>query len=381
MNKIRLVLNAVVFCLVISVLAVIFVVTPEEKMSLSERRLLMSFEDVKNPKDEETHPFDVVDSYMLDQFPFRDSFRSMKAFLYLDILKKNDNNGIYQQDGTVIKIEDTLDENQIEYASELINNVVKKYFPDDKIYYSIVPDKHYYASKENGYPAMDYEKLFSILSENLSDIEYIDITDKLTLSDYYKTDSHWSQEKILDVAEHILSVINPETDITPEDGWKTNTLSPFYGVYYGQSALSLSPDEIKYLSSKMTDEMVMTVIDDKGKPNKYPVYVTDMFSNNDPYDVFAAGAQHVVIIENPNADNDKELVVFRDSFGSSIAPLLACGYKKTTFIDLRYIIPDWIKNIAKFGDDVDVLFLYSTGLVNGGRILNDFSPAVKNTLK
>ena len=381
MNKLRIYLNLVTFCLVICVLAVMFVVTPEQKISLSERRLLMTFEEVKNPEEEGTHPFDVIDSYMLDQFPLRDSFRSMKAFLQLELLGKNDNNGIYQHEGTVVKIEDTLDENQINYTAELMQNVVKKYFADDRIFYSIIPDKHYFASKENGYPALDYQKLFDMMKQNLGGFEYVDIASLLTLSDYYKTDSHWSQEKIYDVAVKLVEAMNNDARMPDEKDFKVNTLTPFYGVYYGQSALSLAPDEIKYLSNKTTDEMIMTVIDDKGKPNIYPVYVTEMFNNNDPYDLFAAGAQHIVIIEKPNADNDKELVVFRDSFGSSIAPLLSLGYKKVTFIDLRYIIPDWIKNIANFGDDVDVLFLYSTGLVNGGRILNDFTPMTKNTLK
>ena len=385
MNKVRILLNALVFCLVISVLSVMFVISPDQKLSISERRLLKTFEDVKNPKADASgntpHPFDEIEGYMLDQFPFRDSFRSMKAFLQLDVLKKNDNNGIYQQDGTVIKIEDSLDEKQIEYTAELMKNIVKKYFSDDRVFYSVIPDKHYYASATNGYPAMNYDRLFEILSNELTSMQYIDITDNLTLSDYYKTDSHWSQEKIADVAEELISVLNPDTKKISDYDFETEVLSPFYGVYYGQSALSLSPDDIKYLRNKYTDEMVMTVIDDKGKPKEYPVYIKEMFSNNDPYDFFAAGAQHIIVIDNPNADNEKELVVFRDSFGSSIAPLLSLGYKKVTFIDLRYIVPDWIKNIANFGDDVDVLFLYSTGLVNGGRILNDFTPMTKNTLK
>ncbi|MBR5507401.1 MAG: hypothetical protein IKV88_05075, partial [Clostridia bacterium] len=204
------------------------------------------------------------------------------------------------------------------------------------------------------------------------DMQYIDITDKLSLSDFYKTDSHWSQDKILGVAEHLVSTMNPKANAGFDTDWKINTLSPFYGVYYGQSALNLSPDEINYLSNEITDSMVMTVIDEMGKRNEYPVYVTDMFKNNDPYDVFAAGAQHLVVIENPNAKSDKELVVFRDSFGSSIAPLVAMGYKKVTLVDLRYIVPDYIKQISGFGDEADVLFLYSTGLINGGRILKDF---------
>lgn len=373
MKKIRLISNAVVFCLVILTLSLMLFLSPEKTISKSERRPLVTMQSLK---ENDTHIFDEIEGYFLDQFPLRDSFRSIKAFAFMDVLKKNDNNDIYVQDGTVIKIEEKLDEAQVQYTVDLVNKVVDKYFSDDKVYYSIVPDKHYYASKGNGYPAMDYDKLFTLVHDGLFGMEYIDITDKLSLSDYYKTDSHWSQDKILGVADKLVSSMNPSAHVFDTE-WKTNTLSPFYGVYYGQSALSLSPDEIKYLSNDVTDNMVMTVIDDMGKRHEYPVYVTDMFKNNDPYDMFAAGAQHLVIIENPNAKNDKELVVFRDSFGSSIAPLLAMGYKKVTFVDLRYIVPDFIKQISGFGDDVDVLFLYSTGIINGGRALKDFAGSTR----
>jgi len=371
MKKARLILNAVVFCLVIAFFSGAFLILPDKEMSKAERRPLKQFDEVT---DGDKHPFEEIEDYLLDQFPMRDTFRGLKTFLFVDVLKKNENNNLYKHEGSVVEIQDKLDETQVEYAADLINKVIDKYFSDDDIFYSIVPDKHFYASKENGYPAMDYEKMFSIMAQKLEDAEYIDITDKLEISDYYKTDSHWSQDKILDVADKLVSSMNGGgTTIIPDgEEFKVNTLSPFYGVYCGQWAMPLKPDEIKYLSSDKTDALKMTVIDDMGKKHEYPVYVTEMFKNNDPYDLFAAGAQHLVIIENPNAENDKELVVFRDSFGSSIAPLLSLGYSKVTFVDLRYIIPDFIKQISGFGDDPDVLFLYSTGLLNGGRILKDF---------
>ena len=41
--------------------------------------------------------------------------------------------------------------------------------------------------------------------------------------------------------------------------------------------------------------------------------------------------------EKIKADTEKELVIFRDSFGSSISPLLINYYSKITIIDNRYI--------------------------------------------
>lgn len=59
----------------------------------------------------------------------------------------------------------------------------------------------------------------------------------------------------------------------------------------------------------------------------------------------------------------KELLLFRDSFGSSIAPLLLENYSKITLIDLRYLSKDILENYIEF-ENQDVLFLYSTLVLN-----------------
>ena len=68
-------------------------------------------------------------------------------------------------------------------------------------------------------------------------------------------------------------------------------------------------------------------------------------------------------MKNPHARTDKKLVLFRDSFGSSIAPLLAGGYAQITLVDIRYIHPEQLGQFVDF-ENCDVLFLYSTLVLN-----------------
>jgi hypothetical protein len=77
----------------------------------------------------------------------------------------------------------------------------------------------------------------------------------------------------------------------------------------------------------------------------------------------------LITIENPEAASDKELILFRDSFGSSIAPLLLGGYSKITMVDLRYISTDLLDNYIDFTKGQDVLFLYSTQILNNSFML------------
>ena len=67
-------------------------------------------------------------------------------------------------------------------------------------------------------------------------------------------------------------------------------------------------------------------------------------------------------------NTNKELVVFRDSYGSSLAPLFIEGYKRITLIDIRYMHPNMIENFVKFNNQ-DVLFIYSTSVLNNSETL------------
>ena len=98
------------------------------------------------------------------------------------------------------------------------------------------------------------------------------------------------------------------------------------------------------------------------------VYALSKLSGNDPYDVYLSGAQALLKIENPNAKTDKELILFRDSFGSSLAPLLLQTYKTVTLVDIRYVSSQLLGQFLTF-ENQDVLFAYSTLILNSSTTL------------
>ena len=59
--------------------------------------------------------------------------------------------------------------------------------------------------------------------------------------------------------------------------------------------------------------------------------------SSDRYDIFLSGPESLVEIINPNNKNGKTLFIFRDSFGSSISPLLISGYERIVLVDTRYM--------------------------------------------
>ena len=140
---------------------------------------------------------------------------------------------------------------------------------------------------------------------------------------------------------------------------------PFYGVYYGQSALNMEPDKIVYLTNDTIENSKVYYYEDT---NNNKVYTTDKLKNLDKYDIYLGGASSFIEITNPNNKTGRELVLFRDSFGSSLTPLLIEAYSKITLIDVRYINSDTYLNMIDFKEQ-DVLFLYSTLIVNNSSTL------------
>ncbi|MDR1560513.1 MAG: hypothetical protein LBS84_12645 [Clostridiales bacterium] len=70
------------------------------------------------------------------------------------------------------------------------------------------------------------------------------------------------------------------------------------------------------------------------------------------------------MLTNPESKSERGLYLFRDSFSSSLAPLLAESYHKITLIDLRYMNFTSIPDFISFDRESDVLFLYSSLVLN-----------------
>ncbi len=337
---------------------------PADEFSTSERRKLSQFPQLSFNTILSGDFMSNFENYILDQFPLRDKFRTLKAMVALNIFNQSANNDIYVVDGFASKIEYPLKEASVERAGDRFRYVYEKYLKDadTKNYLSIIPDKNYFLAEGNGYLSIDYDKMFSLLKENTEFLTYIDITKDLELSDFYKTDTHWREENIVSVAEKIGNEMG--ADVKAEYDVKTLE-NDFYGVYYGQSALPLEAEKIKYLTNEVLENCKVY---DYQNNKEIPVYDMEKAEGKDPYEMFLGGQLSLVTIENPDAKADKELIIFRDSFGSSIAPLLIEGYKKITLIDIRYMHPNLLENYIEFNSQ-DVLFLYSTSVLNNSETI------------
>ncbi len=334
---------------------------PSKDISESERRPLDQMPEISLEKIWNGIFMGEFEDYTLDQFPLRDTFRQLKSLFHYYVMNYSDNNDIYVADGYAAKLEYPLNRDSLDYALGKFQFVYDTYLKDtgSRILMSVIPDKGYYLAEENGYLAMDYEEMFSGFREGMPWATYVDLTDSLDRESYYFTDTHWRQEHLLGTAETLCAALG----VTPfdRDGFTETALErPFYGVYYGQAALPMEPESLYILENALLSQC--RVFDyETGKYSD--VYNLDMLTSRDLYDVFLSGAKSLLTIENPNAATDRELIVFRDSFGSSIVPLLVRDYAKVTLVDIRYLSSQLLGRYLEFNGQ-DVLFLYSSLVLN-----------------
>lgn len=305
------------------------------------------------------------EEYTLDQFPLRETFRTVKALVHRYGLRQKDNNGIYIEGGYAAQLEYPLNEASVDRALKQLDRIYKTNLQGKgcTVFAAVVPDKGYYLAEANGYPTMDYSRLFSMVREGMPWATHVELTDCLSAEDYYRTDTHWRQERLLPVAQRLASVMGI-TAPREEDFTAETVDQPFYGVYYGQAALPLEPDSLQLLNNSQLDRCRVY---NHEKETYTKVYDLKRLAGQDLYEVYLSGPQSLLTIENPSAVTDRELIVFRDSFGSSLVPLLIRDYAKVTLVDIRYINVAFLDRYIDF-QGRDVLFLYSTLVLNSNAI-------------
>lgn len=353
--KDRITCFALALCLLCGSLLCLFREKPD--FSESERRVLAKFPETTAQSFFSGDFADGFEEYATDTFPFREYLRSVKAHVSRAVFNLSDNNGIFKENAHITKLDYPLNMPMLDHAAERFDFINRTYLEgkNTRVFLSIIPDKNYFLDVLK----LDYEKLCSYMREKMPYASYIDIFPKLELEHYYLTDSHWRQNRIYPVAETIANALGADISATYSESFLPD---PFYGVYAGQSALKVMPDSIIYLENDTLSSCTVTSFD-TGKPEKAEMYDMEKAKGRDPYEMFLSGGSSLLTIENPNAKEKRELVIFRDSFASSLAPLLVPGYSKITLVDIRYIQSAMLGNFVDF-ENADVLFLYSTSMLN-----------------
>lgn len=344
--------NKILITLFMSLLlgtSIIQVISSDQEVSLSERRNLKQL-----PK------FSLVnlnindyEGYLLDQFPWRDEIRGLKANFNYHIMQRLENNDTYFFDDYLFKA-NTYNEKQVVSFNQKMENLKARYGNNHQYYLGIIPDKNYYLGNKY-FPSFDYDSLYKIVNE--IDYNLIDFREDVDLLAYFKSDPHLKQDYLEPLVTHLLTSLGKEVN---KINYTYNDYHHFVGSIAAHSGLAYQGELLTYLSNDLLTNCEVWYLENNTLTSIYNLAKLD---GKDSYEVFLDGASALITIENKECSNDEELIVFRDSFGSSIVPLLVPYYSRITIIDNRYITLDKVDEYVTF-DKQDILCLYNISLIN-----------------
>ena len=351
-----------VFAVIIGVLTILNVVIQPPHILISERRVRDARPNASFQSFVSGEFMDGFEGYAADRFPFRDGFRALRAAMVYGVFLQTDKDGVYIDSHGLGSFQ-ASDAQSIKLLGDKIE-AVSAGLSGLNIYYAFIPDKSIFADRTM--PGFDYRLTELLLRNRLPSDEFtfIPLVSALSADSFYKTDLHWCQVSIDEVAVTLAGAMGVYIDF---EQFAIKYAGQFRGGYAGQFALPVRSESLYYLFNPDIRAFYMNM--GTRTFEEGPVYDLEMFYGIDPYDVFLRGIQPLVMLKNENSTSDRALYIFRDSFASSLAPILAGAYSRVTLVDLRFIDLRTLHTLIDFTDGADVLFLYSSGVLNNAEML------------
>ena len=272
---------------------------------------------------------------------------------------------VYVYQGYAVTTEAGYDQKSLDYAALKFQQLYDSYLTgnDGHIYLSVVPDKGSFTAPPEGYTPASAQETADTLLAQLDFVQYVDIAPGLTLEDYYRTDPHWRQECLVATAQTLAQAM----DVPLAGDFQENAIDvPFYGAYAEKAGEPLVADTLRYLTGEVLDACTVYDYETDAQETLYDLSAVE---TDTPYDLYLQGSRSLLRIDSPLSATDRTLVVFRDSFGSSLIPLLAESYRTIYAVDIRYLSSQMVGRFLSFDGSEDVLFLYSTMVLQNSRTM------------
>lgn len=172
---------------------------------------------------------------------------------------------------------------------------------------------------------------------------------------FYRTDHHWTAEGAFAAYEAYMRAAGHVS--LPRDAFYHHTIKGYVGSTRSRSALWLTaPDTITV--DEPIDCRVRVSFSDDGKTYD-SLFFYEHLNEYDWYPLFLDGNHPVTVIENETAPADAPTILMvKDSFGNTLAPLLVPSYKTIVMVDPRYYKQSTADLCTRYGAD-ELLFCYS----------------------
>ena len=351
-------LTATLFGAVLLLVPLYWLLVPPRTFSASERRYLAELPD-PSKQDPANWTFDdEFESYLADHLPMRDALVGTNAYVTL-YTGRQVSAPVWRDDGGyLLEAPVAYDATQIEKRLARIARLGET--TGLKPYVLAVPSTGYIHTMN--LPASlrplykDAEAIAQI--EAAAGITFVPIAERFMQEGqawYYRTDHHWTADGAFAAYEAFMAAADrPALD---HDAFYHHSVAGYYGSTRSRSALWLTDPDTLCIDEPIGADVSVTFSDDDAVYNSLFFY--DHLEEYDWYPLFLDGNHPITVIENRAADADAEtLLMVKDSFGNTLAPLLVPSYRTVVLVDPRYYRGAVSELCAMYNAD-ELLFCYS----------------------
>ena len=215
-------------------------------------------------------------------------------------------------------------------------------------------------------------------------VDYIDLRDNIKnnqynyLSLFYKTDHHWLPTTGLWATNVISKYLNNNYDLNLYiENINMNNLrvKTYSNVFFGSDGryvtlVNAKPENFDLILPKYDTQLSVKIYDKEiSKTGTYAETLIDDsqiqhndYYNQEVYSAYAYGNRSLIEVHNELVNNNKKVLLIKDSFAQVVTPFLALENEYTSIIDLRYFNGSLKSYIKKYQPDI-VLVLYNGNIV------------------
>ena len=351
------------FFLLILLILLLNAVIPQRSFSEKENRVLSSRPKVSLTQIANGKFSSKYESYVNDQFMFRDFWVTLKAGTDR-LMGKVEGNGVYIcKDGYLMEAFTPPTGEQLQSTINAMtafadnHSELKQYALIAPNAVTILKDKLPAAA-----PVVNQQTYLNQLKESLeaAGITFIDVSETLSSHKdeniYYRTDHHWTTQGAYYAYLTAAGIMDLDTSSASYE--KLPVSYSFQGTLSAKSGFRSGKKEeldVFLPDDENAPRSVVNYVDQQKKTASF--YSTEQLKGRDKYALFFDGNHAQVKISTP-VEDDCTLLVLKDSYANCFVPFLAAHYRSIIMIDPRYYYGDLEELIQVEGVD-EVLYLYN----------------------
>ena len=348
------------FALILAFFPVCMLLTPDKTFSEQENRYLQQRPSFTFSSFFSGEYTEKLESYLTDQFPFRDQWVRLKARCEL-LMGKKSNGDIWICEVRLIRNYHAPSAEELaEYAANVDDFAASIDIP---VYFSLIPEASaiYADALPRGADCDDAQGVIRALYGQISGAKTLDLYDALYAEReeyiFYRTDHHWTTLGALTAAEIIVPAVTG-TELSTEEFVFETVSESFLGTSASASGVSwLEPDSIDIAVPEETAASVQRR--ENGQMVSTALYCEEYLNQKDQYSYFLGGNTSFVSLCSAVSDGPR-LLLIRDSFSDCLSPLLLGSFSVVDLVDLRYYT-DSVRMLADSGSYDAVLILLGIG--------------------